>query len=525
MKGSDLFVKALLNEGVKHIFGIPGEENIDLLDSIANSNIDFILTRHEQGAAFMADAYARVKKSPGVCLATLGPGATNLLTGVANAHLDKVPVVAITAQAPRDRLHKESHQNVDTIALFSGVTKYNRAVLVPESIPEIVRKAFSMAMKETRGASHIQIPEDVGKVETPGERIIPIPDEAIFEANVSVIKKAAEAINHSKNPIILAGNGVIRFSAWNSVKEFVNDLNMPIVTTFMAKGIVPYDNPNNFFVVGGVPYPQKLRPLINSDLILAIGFDMVEYDPVIWNKDSSRRIINISMTQAESDEHFPVSYDMVGDIGFTLNTLKKYVEKREISQEYRDIRMRRKEYIESPGEGREATAKEIIKQLTDLNTSNTLLISDVGLHKVWISRFYHPKSPDRTIIYNGFASMGGALPASIGAKVADPKLSVVSVTGDGGFLMNVQELETARRLGIKFTCVIFNDYTLSLIEKHQIDAGLKPNYIHFTNPDFELLAKSFGCNYFASSDGKSFRNAYIEAEKSQGVSLIEVKFD
>lgn len=524
MKGSDLFVKALLNEDVKHIFGIPGEENIDLLDSIANSSIDFILTRHEQGAAFMADAYARVKKSPSVCLSTLGPGATNLLTGVANAHLDKVPLVAITAQAPRDRLHKESHQNVDTLALFSGVTKYNRAIVVPESIPEIVRKAFGMSMRETRGASHIQLPEDIGKLETGDEKMIPLPDEAIFESNVSIIKKAAEEINRAKNPIILAGNGVIRFSAWNSVKEFVQDTNVPIVTTFMAKGIVPYDDPANFFVVGGRPYPNKLRPLINSDLIIAIGFDMVEYDPVIWNKDSSRRIINISMTQAEADEHFPVSYDMVGNMDFSLKTLARYVQRREISKEYKDIRQRRKEYIESPGDGKERLAKEIIKQLNELSTENTLLISDVGLHKVWISRFYHPKSPDRTIIYNGFASMGGALPASIGAKVANDKLSVVSVSGDGGFLMNVQELETAKRLGLKFTCVIFNDLTLSLIEKHQIDADLKPNYIHFTNPDFNLLAKSFDCNYFLSTDGESFKKAYTQAEKSDGVSLIEVAF-
>jgi len=419
MKGSDLFVKALLNEGVKHIFGIPGEENIDLLDSIANSDIDFILTRHEQGAAFMADAYARVKKSPGVCLSTLGPGATNLLTGVANAHLDKVPVIAITAQAPRDRLHKESHQNVDTLALFSGVTKYDRAILVCESIPEIVRKAFAVSMKEPRGASHIQLPEDIGKIQIESANLIPIPDEAIFEANVSIIKKAAEEINKARNPIILAGNGVIRFSAWKCVEEFVHSNNIPIVTTFMAKGIISFDDPMNFFVVGGRPYPNKLRPLINSDLIIAIGFDMVEYDPVIWNKDSSRRVINISMNQAESDEHFPVSYDLVGDMEFSMNTLTKYVKKKEISKEYEEIRERRKEFIKSPGEGKEALAKEIIQQLNELSSENTLLISDVGLHKVWISRFYHPKAPDRTIIYNGFASMGGALPASIGAKVAN----------------------------------------------------------------------------------------------------------
>ena len=212
MKGSDLFAKALKHESVRHIFGIPGEENIDLLDSISQTDINFILTRHEQGAAFMADAYARVSKKPGVCLSTLGPGATNLLTGVANAHLDRVPLVAITAQAPRDRIHKESHQNVDTIELFSGVTKYNRAVIVGESIPEIVRKAFSSAMKDQPGAAHIQLPEDIARNQVVEQLMVPIPEEAIYEASGKVISSAAELVNSAKLPVILAGNGVIRSS-------------------------------------------------------------------------------------------------------------------------------------------------------------------------------------------------------------------------------------------------------------------------------------------------------------------------
>ncbi len=524
MKGSDLFTKALKHEGVKHIFGIPGEENIDLLDSISNTDIEFILTRHEQGAAFMADAYARVKKIPGICLSTLGPGATNLLTGVANAHLDKVPLVAITAQAPRDRLHKESHQNVDTLALFSGVTKYNRSVIVPESIPEIVRKAFASAMKEQRGATHIQLPEDIGKAEIDEVKMIPIPDEAVYEANGEVIRKAAEEINKAKNPVILAGNGVVRFSVWESVKNLVQSKNIPIVSTFMAKGILPYEDPNNFFIVGGRPYPIKLRPLINSDLIISIGFDMVEYDPVIWNKDSSRRIINISMNQAESDEHFPVSYDLVGSIDITIGILSKFLKKRTVSKEYSEIRERRREFLESPGNGREAVAKQVMRELNNINDSNTLLISDVGLHKVWISRYYQPKYPDRTIIFNGFASMGGALPASIGAKKANNDLEVISISGDGGFMMNIQELETAKRLNMDFTAIVFNDRTLSLIEKHQEDAGLKPNYIHFGNPDFALLAKSFGCDYFSCEDGSSFKYAFNEARRASGIKVIEVVF-
>ena len=525
MKGSDLFTKALLHEGVSHIFGLPGEENIDLLDSISRTDIEFILTRHEQGAAFMADAYGRVKKVPGVCLSTLGPGATNLLTGVANAHLDRVPLVAITAQASRDRLHKESHQNVDTVALFSGITKYNRSIIVPESIPEIVRKAFSSSMKEQPGASHIQLPEDIGSMEMGELKMIPIPDEAIYEANGELVNRAAGFINKSKNPIILAGNGVIRSSSWESVAKFIHETGIPVVSTFMAKGIIPYDDPHNLYIVGGKPFPKELRPLINSDLVIAIGFDMVEYDPVIWNDDSSRKVINIATTVAETDEHFPVEFDLVGNISLTLEMLCKKVSRREISQEFIDIRNRRRAFLDSDGKGREVVPKSIIRVLSENNNKNTFVISDVGLHKIWMSRYYQPKFPDRTIIYNGFASMGGSLPGAIGALKANSELELVSVMGDGGFLMNSQELETAYRLGLSFTVVVFNDHTYSLIEKHQEDAGLPPKYIHFTNPDFEMLAKSFHCNYYGAQDSKEFLKAFTDSRKNEGVNLIEIKLN
>ena len=525
MKGSDLFTRALLHEGVSHIFGLPGEENIDLLDSISRTEIEFILTRHEQGAAFMADAYGRVKKVPGVCLSTLGPGATNLLTGVANAHLDRVPLVAITAQASRDRLHKESHQNVDTVALFSGITKYNRSIIVPDSIPEIVRKAFSSSMKEQPGASHIQLPEDIGTMEMEELRMIPIPEEAIYEANGDIVNRAADVINSSRNPIILAGNGVIRSSSWDNVSKFIHQSGIPIVSTFMAKGIVPYDDPHNLYIVGGRPFPKELRPLINSDLVIAIGFDMVEYDPVIWNNDSSRKVINIATTVAETDEHFPVEFDLVGNIGITLELLCKKVHKRKISDEFIEIRNRRRAFLDSEGKGKEIIPKSVIKTLSENNGKNTLVISDVGLHKIWMSRYYQPRFPDRTIIYNGFASMGGSLPGAIGALKANSELEVVSVMGDGGFLMNSQELETAYRLGLSFTVVVFNDHTYSLIEKHQEDSGLPPKYIHFTNPDFEMLAKSFHCNYYSAQDNMEFLKAFTDSRKNDRVNLIEIKLN
>ncbi|MGP6293966.1 acetolactate synthase large subunit [Caldiplasma sukawensis] len=524
MNGAELFTKSLENEDVKFIFGLPGEENIDLLEAISKSDINFVVTRHEQGAAFMADAVGRVTRKPGVCISTLGPGATNLVTGVANANLDRVPLVAITAQASRNRLHKESHQNVDTLALFSGITKYNRAVIVKESIPEIVRKAFSTAGKNPYGASHIQFPEDIAKEKITDFYIMEKPGDAVYEANGKLIEKAAALINSSQSPLILAGNGVIREEVWESVKRFVDISGIPLVSTFMAKGILPYDHPLNLFVVGAKPFPEKsMRPLLSADLVIAIGFDMVEYDPVTWNDDRKRKIININTSMAETDEHFPVAFDLVGNIDITLAIMGEKIAKRSLSPIHREVREKRKQYFESEGKGKEILPKKIMKFMGEISGPNSLVVSDVGLHKLWVSRYYQPASPDRTIIYNGFASMGASLPAAIGINMVKPDLDITVFSGDGGFLMNVQELETARRTGADFKVVVFNDCTYSLIESKQEDAGYKPEYVRFTNPDFSLLAKSFGAQHFLSEDLDSFKKSYKEAEKIEGVKIIEVQ--
>lgn len=523
MKASDLFVKALENEGVEYIFGLPGEENIDLLDSLTRSSIKFITTRHEQGAAFMADVYGRLTGKAGVCLSTLGPGASNLVTGVANAHLDKVPIVALTGQTARHKLHKESHQNVDTLKLFSGITKYNQAVILPETIPEIVRKSFATSLRETPGASHIQLPQDVAAEDVDPVQMLDIPEESTPIVSHGLIKEAADAINKAKNPIILAGNGVIRSRAWDELRAFVDSSNVPIVSTFMAKGIVRFDHPRNLFIVGGKPYPPGMRPLHASDLVIAVGFDLVEYDPITWNKDRARKIINIHSWHAELDEHFPVSLDLTGSIAQTLNDLSKEVGKRTDTTLHDEIRKRRLDEMTEVKVPAEMMPKSVMKTLTKELPENTVLISDVGLHKVWVSRWYHPSRAGQTIVFNGFASMGGSLPGAVAAKLACPGETVITVCGDGGFLMNVQELETAVRLGLRFAVVVFNDGKFSLIEKEQIDNGFKPSHISFGNPDFELLARSFGIHHELCTTEDEFDRAVKEFLGDEKMTLIEVK--
>ena len=521
MKASDLFVECLDNEKVDYIFGIPGEENVDLIDSINNSGIEFILTRHEQGAAFMADIYGRITGRPGVCLSTLGPGATNLVTGVANAHLDKIPLVAITAQANTGRIHKESHQNIDTIALFSGITKYNKAVLKPDTIPEIVRKGFRIASLEVQGASHIQLPEDVGSGQTDAKplKVLKAPVEYAIIDN---IRNAASAINSARNPIILAGNGIIRSNSIKAVSDFIHRTGIPVVNTFMAKGMVPFEDRLNMFSVGYRPFPDQLRVLNKSDLVIAIGFDLVEYDPSIWNGNSEVPVLNIHTYPTESDSHFPVTIEVIGDISHSVINLAGLVTPRKGIGIFEGIREKRRiEFIDYNRKG-EDLPRKIMKVLTDTLSPETWVISDVGMHKVWVSRWYQPKMCGRTIIYNGFASMGSSLPAAVACGIIRKNDPVVAVSGDGGFLMNVQELETAKRMGVNITITVFNDRTLTLIAEEQKDKGLKPSNVYFTNPDLGMLAKSFGSSYYYSDSDSSYREALKESLKNSGVNIIEI---
>lgn len=521
MKASDLFVKCLEAEDVEYIFGVPGEENIDLIDSISRSSIKFVVTRHEQGAAFMADAYGRITGKPGVCLSTLGPGATNLLTGVANAHLDKVPLVAITAQAQTTRLHKESHQNVDTVKLFSGITKYNQPIMDASTIPEIIRKAFHLTTHTTPGAVHIQLPENIARTETEGEPLSHLYQFPV-EPEKETYREIARVISKAKNPIVLAGNGVMRSRAWEELKEFIDRTNIPMVNTFMAKGILPFEHPRNLFSVGGTPYPPGLRPLHASDLVIAIGFDLVEYDPINWNSDMERKIINIHTVSLETDEHFPIELDVVGNLKLILKALTGFVERRTNTDLHDEIRERRLAELKSIPNRFEDLPRRIMWQLCDTMPENGHLISDVGLHKVWVSRWYQPKSAGRTIIYNGYASMGGSLPGAIACKLARPDEPVVVVSGDGGFLMNVQELETARRLGSGFTIIVFNDGRYSLIAEHQMKSNLPVSNVTFGNPDFSLLAKSFGLNHLRVENEKEFGEAFNKSVNNGEINLIEV---
>jgi len=492
MKASELFLRSLENEGVEYIFGIPGEENLDVMDALLDSKIKFITTRHEQGAAFMADVYGRLTGRAGVCLATLGPGATNLITGVADANMDHAPLVAIAGQASTSRLHKESHQVLDLEAMFLPITKYSTRILSPDVIPEIVRKAFKVAQTEKSGACFIEFPENIAEMDIDDEPLR-VKHASPPEPAIEQIERAAELISKAKNPIILAGNGIVRSKASKALADFALKLGIPVANTFMAKGVIPFRHPMALGSVGLQSNDYVSSGFANADVIICIGYDMVEYHPYLWHPSRDRTIIHIDTTHAEVDAYYSVVLGVIGNINHSLNRIAA------ISTPHKDKTMRtlRDSLIKDMNQHRDDLEFPVKPQkiIWDLRTAMDLkdiVICDVGAHKMWMSRMFRCEYPNTCIISNGFASMGIAVPGAIAAKLAHPERNIVAVTGDAGFLMNSQEIETAIRLNIAIVILIWNDASYGLIEWKQQNQFGRSSNVKFTNPDFVQYAQSFG---------------------------------
>ncbi len=491
--GAALFIKCLENEGVDYIFGIPGEENIAFMDALLDSDIEFILTRHEQGAAFMADVYGRLTGRAGVCLATLGPGATNLITGVADANMDLAPVVAIAGQGATTRLHKESHQVLDLVNLFEPISKYATQVRAPEVIPEIVRKAFKDAQMERPGASFIELPENIAslsalkqQVLVPQSPLAPVPPQEKIDQAVSLIEGA-------KFPIIMAGNGVIRSGASEALVAFAEHFNIPVATTFMAKGSMPFSHPLSLGTVGLQAHDYVACGFDRADLVITIGYDMIEYHPHLWNGDKTATILHINANAAEVDAHYQLQAGVVGDLNAALSGISEGSDFRHDnhSGSLRDtIEALMAEHASD--DDFPIKPQKILWDLRQTLDAKDIVISDVGAHKMWVARMYQAEAPNTCIISNGFASMGIGVPGAIAAKMVHPERKVVTVTGDAGFLMNSQEIETALRLNLALVILIWNDSEYGLIKWHQLRHYGRESNIRFTNPDLVKYAESFG---------------------------------
>jgi len=535
IKASDLFVKCLEEEGVTHIFGVPGEENADFMMSLKNSDkIEFVLTRHEQAAAFMADLYGRLTGKAGVCLGTLGPGATNLVTGVADANMDRAPLVALIGQAGTYRLHKESHQNMDAIAMFRPITKWAQTVYNAGTIPEVVRKAFKVAEAEKPGATVIELPEDVAKHMVDAE---PLQPKKVRRpaADHKAIAQAVDLIAGAKNPVILAGNGCVRKRASQQLRRLAHKSGIPVVNTFMGKGAVSMDDEHCLFTLGLQGRDHVNLLIDEADVILAAGYDLVEYAPAFWNKGKDKKVIVIDFEPAEVDAALPVEVDIVADVADSLWAINEELNVRfEGKLPLFDIKKHAKlrqniiDDLTAEAEDNSFPMKpqRVVNEMRRALGPADVMLSDVGAHKMWVSRYYNCYEPNTCQISNGFCTMGFALPGAIGSKVALPNQKVGCISGDAGFLMNVQDLETAARYKIPFVCVVLCDEEYGLIKWKQQNQFDGDHFkLDFTNPDFELLAKSFGCWGKTVTKGEDLRPIIEEAFQQNGPALVAVPVD
>lgn len=526
MKVAELFVKCLEHEGVEYIFGVPGEENIDLMDALKESSIEFIVTRHETGAAFMASHYGRLTGKPGVCLATLGPGATNLLTGVANANMDQCPVVAITGQAGLNRQHKISHQYYDMVSVYEPVTKWNAQVKKAEIVPEVIRKAFQVAGEEKPGATHIDLPEDVASQEvesTPLE----IRSEPISIASDHMVKDATELISHAKTPIILAGNGITRDHAAENLRQFVEKQQIPVVHSFMGKGALSWEHELSL-LTAGVTNDYPSCAFEKADLIIPIGFDMAEVAPKSWNPKGATPILHIDSQPAETDEYYPVETSLIGDISSNIDKLNEELEPQERDLSW--VASIREKALGELKQFEQDTSfpmkpQKILSDLRAVLKPEDIVISDVGAHKMWTSRLFHTYETNTCLISNGLASMGVAVPGAIGAKLVEPNKTVVALCGDGALQMTIAEMETAKRLNLPIIVLLWRDEGYGLIEWHQMRHFGRASHIDFGNPDYIQLAEAYGFEGMQIQSGDTLKETLQKAVSLNKPVLIDCPVD
>ncbi len=528
MHVAELVVQCLENEGVRHVFALPGEETLALGLALEDSSkIQQVIVRHEQGAAFMADVAGRLTSYPGVCLATLGPGATNLLTGVADATLDGAPLVAITGQAGRERIHKRSHQYVDVLAMFKPVVKWSARIGLPDGAPEVVRTAFRMARLERPGATHVELPEDVADQEVSGAAPIPVRRTRYAAARDETVRAAADVINAASRPLLLVGNGVIRRDAAGhgavaALRAFVARTRIPATHTFMAKGAVDDRDPLTLPAVG-LQRPgadlAALDALAQADVVVSVGYDLIEWAPALWNPKGKKRVVHVDTRPAEIDASYVVATEVVGELADSLEALAPLVTPRAPTAYARpDLRV--------PGDDAfPLWPRRVVADLRAALADEDVVISDVGAHKVWLSRLYPAYAPNTVIVANGYAPMGIALPGAIAASLVRPDRKVVAFCGDGGFLMNVQELETAKRLGASFVCVVLVDGRFGVIEANQQRRFQRTGGISFTNPDLVGLARAFGIRGEEVTSAAGLLPALRRALGEKGPSLVAVPID
>jgi acetolactate synthase I/II/III large subunit len=523
---AQLLVSCLENESVEYVFGLPGEENLQVIDAIASSSIRFITTRDERGAAFMADTYGALTGKAGVCLSTLGPGAINLLLGVANAQLDSHPLVALTAQAGLDRLYKESHQVVDLVSLFRPVTKWGDLVTLPGSAPELIRKAFKQAQTERPGATFVILPEDVAERPAEGE---PLPVNVPHDPSPSIdqVHRAAQVLAQATHPVVLAGAGVARDQAMASLLRFSERLQVPVATTFLGKGVFPDDHPNALGTIGFMVKDYANFGFDRADVVVAVGYDLVEYAPSQWNPARDKQIVHVHRTVAEVDANYTLAVGLQGSIGETLDEIAAERELHPLGGGVPPVKKLVREELErgAADDAFPLSPARIVADIREAMGRQDIVLCDTGAAKMWMARLYPTYAPNTCLISNGLATMAFALPGAFAAKLAFPDRKVLAAVGDGAFLMSAAEIETAVREQVPIVILVWVDGGYGLIGwKQDIHFGRRAA-VSFDNPDFVRYAESFGARGYAIRAAGELLPTLRKALDDDAVSVIACPVD
>ncbi|HSJ72780.1 MAG TPA: acetolactate synthase large subunit [Miltoncostaeaceae bacterium] len=527
MQAAELMVRCLESEGVERIFAIPGEETLEIVEALRRSPIEIVIVRHEQGAAFMADVHGRLTGRAGVCLGTLGPGATNLITGIADAYLDYAPMVAITGQVRLDLVHKESHQYVDVVDMLRPVTKWNARIERPETVPEVVRKAFKLAEAERPGPAHLELSETIAAAELPSSaQPLARTRHGPTRPEAAAVREAAAIVRAARRPVILTGNGTIRAGAAGELRSLCAHAGIPACPTFMGKGALDDRSLLSLPAVGVEARDSMTAGLDEADVVVCVGYDLVEFAPEAWNADRRKRIVHVDARAAEVDADYIPEVELVGDLGETLRLLRDELPAGDVPPYATRLRVavttELRATVERPGF---VSPQAAILAIRAAMGPTDILISDVGAHKLWLGRLFPAYEPNTVIISNGFATMGIGLPGAVAAALAQPERRAVTVSGDGGFMMNVQEMETARRLGLPVVVVVWVDGAYGVIGWKQERRFGRTHAIEFGNPAWAELASAFGWSHRHAADGDALRAALGAALAERGPALVTVPID
>jgi len=527
MKTSDLFVKALENEGVEYIFGIPGEENLDFLDSLQHSSIKLVLTRHEQGAGFMAATYGRLTGKPGVCLATLGPGATNLVTPAAYAQLGGMPMLMITGQKPIKASKQGQFQIVDIVTMMRPITKFTKQVVHGNTIASTVREAFRLAMEERPGAVHIELPEDIAAEEA-DEHLYTVAPTRRPDADSHAINSAIEMIKNAKMPLLLIGAGANRKRSSKALENFIERTGIPFFNTQMGKGVID-ERHEAYLGTAALSDNDFLHCAIDrADLIINVGHDVIEKPP-FFMKDDGPKVIHINFSPAQIDAVYFPQLDVVGDIATSIGRLSVALQPQsqwDFSYFYRvkeEVKNRLSKY--SDDERFPLLPQSAVNIIREELNEDGILTLDNGVYKVWFARNYPCYQNNSLLLDNALATMGAGLPSAMLAKLINPDRKVISVCGDGGFMMNSQEMETAVRLGLDMVVIILNDSAYGMIKWKQEGMGFNNFGLDYNNPDFVKYAESYGATGHRPTSHIEFRKILQQALDSKGVHLIDLGVD